>query len=94
MRFRHFSNKAYAAFVSMHREVTIGHVSHAVCNLELMKAGRAFLLATGLMMASFAVGAEETDTPEGVASDAFLQAVDLPEQVITARRADVVSVPF
>lgn len=94
LRFRRFSNKAYAAFVSMHREVTIGRVSHAVCNLELMKAGRAFLLAAGLMMALFAVGAEETDTPEGVASDAFLQAVDLPEQVITARRADELSGSF
>lgn len=94
LRFRRFSNKAYAAFVSMHREVTIGRVSRAVCNLELVKAGRAFLLAAGLLMASFAVGAEETDTEEGVAPDAFLSAVDLPEAVITARRADELSGSF
>ena len=94
LRFRRFTNKAYAAFVSMHREVTIGRVSRAVCNLELMKAGRAFLLAGGLMMASLAGWAEETDTPEGVPLDAFLEAVDLPEAVITARRADELSGSF
>lgn len=40
IRFRRFTNKAYAAFASMHREVTIGHVSSHICDKELLKSGQ------------------------------------------------------
>lgn len=94
LRFRRFSHKAYAAFVSMHREVTIGRVSRAVCNLELVKAGRAFLLFGALMPALMNAWAEESDTSGSVPLDAFLEAVDLPETLVTADRADRLSGSF
>lgn len=94
LRFRRFAHKAYAAFVSMHREVTIGRVSRAVCNLELVKAGRAFLLSSGLLLASASVWAEETEADEGVTQDIFLQQVNLPETVVSAERADRLSGSF
>lgn len=39
-RFRRFANKAYAAFASLKKEVTIGCVSHDICDRELLKAGK------------------------------------------------------
>ncbi|MBQ7530342.1 MAG: TonB-dependent receptor [Paludibacteraceae bacterium] len=49
LRFKRLSRKGYAAFCSMHREVTIGRVRGAVANLELLKAGKAAVLAILLM---------------------------------------------
>lgn len=40
IRFRAFSRKRYAAFRSMHREVTLGHVASYICDLELAKSGK------------------------------------------------------
>ena len=39
-RFRRFTRKAYAAFASIHREVSIGRVSNHICDREMLKAGR------------------------------------------------------
>lgn len=40
IRFRKFSNKSYAAFMSLHREVTIGVVSSDIADRELLKSGK------------------------------------------------------
>ncbi len=38
LRFRRFSHKAYAAFCSLHREVTIGCVATHIADLQLEKS--------------------------------------------------------
>ena len=40
IRFRRFCHKAYAAFRSLHREVTIGHVAGYMTDLEMLKHGK------------------------------------------------------
>lgn len=39
-RFRRFTRKAYAAFASLHKQVSIGRVSAHVCDREMLKAGQ------------------------------------------------------
>ena len=51
LRFKRFARKAYAAFVSMHREVTIGRLSRALCDRELVCSGRAVLGGLALSFA-------------------------------------------
>lgn len=51
LRFKRFARKAYAAFVSMHREVTIGRLSRALCDRELVCSGRAVLAGLALSFA-------------------------------------------
>lgn len=63
-RFRKFTGKAYAAFASLHREVTIGRVASYVTDMEMLKQGRqvasvALLLMAGLTYADEATGIDE-----------------------------------
>ena len=67
LRFKRLSRKGYAAFCSMHREVTIGRVRGAVANLELLKAGKAAMLAVALMVTPELFALEEPDDPGGTA---------------------------
>lgn len=72
LRFRQFSRKAYAAFVSMHREVTIGRVSRIICDKELLKSGTsvAALMALCFMSAINSLAAE-TDSISDPPDDAL-----------------------
>ena len=45
IRFRRFCHKAYAAFRSLHREVTIGHVAGYMTDLEMLKHGKSVAVA-------------------------------------------------
>lgn len=63
-RFRQFSGKAYAAFMSIHREVTIGNVCAKIADKEMLKAGRAVALAA-LMFTSGIAYAEEEAPDDG-----------------------------
>ena len=59
-RFRRFSHKAYAAFCSLHREVTIGRVSGYMTDLEMLKHSKsAALIALMLVAGASAIEAEE-----------------------------------
>jgi len=51
LRFKRFARKAYAAFVSMHREVTIGRLSRALCDRQLVCSGRVVLGGLALSFA-------------------------------------------
>ncbi len=71
-RFRRFTHKAYAAFASMHRHVTIGRVGRAICDLELLKSGKAILASVLLLfgvsaLADEAVPPDETDVANSIA---------------------------
>ena len=41
IRFRRFCRKAYAAFTSLHREVSVGRVAGYMTDLEMLKQGGA-----------------------------------------------------
>ena len=64
LRFRHFCHRGYAAFASMHREVTIGHVSRAICDLELLKSGKSMVACTLLACAVPALADAELSPDE------------------------------
>ena len=49
VRFKQLLHKGYAAFCSMHREVSIGRLRGTLTNLELLKQGRAALLTVVLL---------------------------------------------
>ncbi len=51
LRFKCFARKAYAAFVTMHREVTIGRLSRALCDKQLVCSGRSVLGGLALSFA-------------------------------------------
>lgn len=70
IRFRRFCRKAYAAFASLHREVSVGRVAGYMTDLEMLKQGKAIALVA-LVFCSLNVAAE---TDEG-AEDSTLQTV-------------------
>ena len=80
VRFKRLSRKGYAAFCSMHREVTIGRVKATVANLELLKAGKAALLVVVMLMTPEAFALEEPDIDQGGTGIAVTQtaAPDVP----------------
>ena len=86
LRFRRLSRKGYAAFCSMHREVTIGRVRGAVANLELLKAGKAAVLAVALMLTPEAFALDEPDDSGG--TTAVAQQFRVEEVLVVAAKAD------
>ncbi len=82
LRFRRFTRKAYAAFASMHKQVSIGHVSRAIADMEMLKAGKA-VATTILMVVSSQVLLAEDEPPEGALDPALLQLQEV--QVVSER---------
>lgn len=66
-RFRRFARKAWSAFASLHREVTIGAVRACVTEREMLKAGRA--VALSLLLLSSGVVFADDQSAEGVTLD-------------------------
>ncbi|MBQ7997268.1 MAG: TonB-dependent receptor [Paludibacteraceae bacterium] len=88
IRFRRFCHKAYAAFCSLHREVSIGRVAGYMTDLEMLKHGRS--LAAMALLLSAAIAAAETD--EGVSPDSTTlatQQLSLQEVLVVAQKAEV-----
>ena len=83
-RFRQFSGKAYAAFMSIHREVTIGTVCRRIADREMLKAGRAVALSC-LLTTAAVVFADEKIAPD----DDPASLLRLEEVQVTAQRAEV-----
>lgn len=85
-RFKRFLNKAYAAFASMHKQVTIGTVSGRIANLEMLKAGRltAVVSLCSLFLLPSALYADDA-LPDTVAVDPAMQ--HLTELQVTAERS-------
>lgn len=98
-RFRRFACKAYSAFCSLHREVTIGAVRLFVADKEMLKAGRSVALM--LLLAAVPALAEEADLdssgagapPSGepllASSAAIHQQLSLQEVQVVAHKAEV-----
>ncbi|MBR1808300.1 MAG: TonB-dependent receptor [Paludibacteraceae bacterium] len=89
-RFRRFSRKAYAAFASMHKQVSIGHVSRLIADKELLKAGKAVATTFMSVVASAVLYAEELP-PEGTLDPTLLQ---LEEVSVTGQRSQFQSDQF
>lgn len=87
LRFRRLSRKGYAAFCSMHREVTIGHVRGAVANLELLKAGKAAVIVMAMLQTPDAYAIEEPDDPGGTLASADQQ-FRVQEVLVVASKAE------
>ena len=88
IRFRRFCHKAYAAFCSLHREVTIGRVAAYMTDLEMLKQGKSVAVSALLLFSGIA--AAETD--EGLPSDSVsltAQQLSLQEVLVTAHKAEV-----
>ena len=91
IRFRRFSGKAYAAFCSMHREVTIGRVCARIANLELLKAGRSVLLCAAAFVGGI-MYADEPQEREEIPLD--ISQLSLSEVQVVAQRAEVQSASY
>ena len=88
IRFRQFSNKAYAAFCSLHREVTIGRVAAYMTDLEMLKSGKSIAVSALLLFSGIA--AVEAD--EGVPKDSVpleAQQLSLQEVLVVSHKAEV-----
>lgn len=85
-RFRRFTNKAYAAFASLHRQISIGRVSRSICDLEMLKAGRTIVLC-GLTISSGMALADES--PTGLSPDEMAQQLSLSEVLVQAQKTDL-----
>lgn len=88
IRFRQFSHKAYAAFCSLHREVTIGRVAAYMTDLEMLKSGKSIAVSASLFFSGIA--AVEAD--EGVPKDSVpleAQQLSLQEVLVVSHKAEV-----
>ena len=88
IRFRRFCHKAYAAFCSIHREVTIGRVAAYMTDLEMLKSGKSVAVSALLLFSGIA--AVEAD--EGVPKDSVpLEArqLSLQEVLVVSHKAEV-----
>ena len=72
-RFKRFLNKGYAAFASMHREVTIGTVSRSITDLEMLKAGRSVALVALLLPLSTLLTLADDSPADGVVTPEMLR---------------------
>ena len=86
IRFRRFSHKAYAAFASMHRQVSIGRVSRLICDKELQKAGKAALLL-GIWLSASGLQAADSTIPPDDGDARFFQLEEVSVTAITSQTA-------
>lgn len=87
-RFRRFCHRAYAAFASLHREVSIGRVAGYITDLEMAKQGKKVALVTLL----FVVGATTMEADEGALSDSastMNRQLSLQEVLVVSQKAEV-----
>ena len=88
IRFRRFCHKAYAAFCSLHREVTIGRVAAYMTDMEMLKQGKSIAVSALLLFAGTAVA----DADECVPKDSVpltTQQLSLQEVLVVSHKAEV-----
>lgn len=88
IRFRRFCHKAYAAFCSVHREVTIGRVAAYMTDLEMLKSGKSIAVSALLLFA----GVVSAEADEGVPKDSVQlnsQQLSLQEVLVVSHKAEV-----
>ncbi len=88
IRFRRFCHKAYAAFCSLHREVTIGRVAAYMTDLEMLKSGKSIAVSALLLFA----GITSAEADEGVPKDSVplnSRQLSLQEVLVVSHKAEV-----
>ncbi|MBP5317811.1 MAG: TonB-dependent receptor plug domain-containing protein [Paludibacteraceae bacterium] len=85
-RFRRFSRRSDAAFLSLHREVNIGRVSARIADLELLKSGRKMAVVSLMWGAATAYATEPADSDS--IPDEDEHEVELQEVRVQAQRPD------
>ena len=88
IRFRRFCHKAYAAFCSLHREVTIGRVAAYMTDLEMLKSGKSIAVSALLLFAGIA----SAEADEGVPKDSVplnSRQLSLQEVLVVSHKAEV-----
>ncbi len=94
IRFRQFSNRAYAAFLSVHREVTIGKVAASIADMELLKQGRhVAVVALCVLVSGYSYAAGNEGESGGVPLTDHQQ-LSLPQVLVVAHKAEVQSEAF
>ena len=90
IRFRRFCHKAYAAFCSLHREVSIGRIAGYMTDLEMLKHGKSVATSALLLFA----GVLPLPADEGVPDDSTLltnRQLSLQEVLVVSHKAEVQS---
>lgn len=90
IRFRRFIRQGYAAFNSMHRLVSIGHVGHQIADLEMLKSGKA-VATTAVALCSAAFLYADEPLLEDAFDPTLLQ---LQEVEVTSNRSQFQSEHF
>ena len=80
LRFRRLTRCGYAAFASMHKEVSIGRLARRLCDMELLKAGKSIAVCS-IALACPSVWADDPVPPDPDAAAALL---NLNEVQVTA----------
>lgn len=88
LRFRRFTRKAYAAFCSIHRHVTIGRVSRAICDRELLKSGGALVCCLLMGAGGIALADDTSDVLTGNALPDSLS-LTLQEVQVVSQQTEV-----
>ena len=90
IRFRRFCHKAYGAFCSLHREVSIGRIAAYMTDLEMLKHGKSVATSALLLFA----GVLPLPADEGVPDDSTLltnRQLSLQEVLVVSHKAEVQS---
>ena len=88
IRFRRFCHKAYAAFCSIHREVTIGRIAAYMTDLEMLKSGKSVAVSALLLFSGIAIA----EADEGVPKDSVpltARQLSLQEVLVVSHKAEV-----
>ena len=87
LRFKRFARKAYAAFVSMHRQVTIGRVKRALCDRQLVCSGRVALEGLALSFAGIVNALASVADSSAIPDEVMLQ--HLEEVQVVSRQTEI-----
>lgn len=104
-RFKRFARKAYSAFQSLHKEVTIGCVRMHIADKEMLKAGRSVAVVAMMLAAATTAYADDESSPadpllaQGTAAEMTAQEqialvhkqLSLQEVQVVANKAEVTS---
>ncbi len=85
-RFKRFCHKAYGAFASLHREVTIGRIAGYMADLELLKQGKTIAIVPLLLATPALAQADETDAGS---SPLLSVSTAQNERMLTAQSSEV-----
>lgn len=91
IRFRQFSNKAYSAFQSLHRQVTIGCVAGYIAEKEMLKSGMRLAVGCWLLALGGMAYAEDTEGESSGVPLTDAKQLSLQEVLVVSQKAAIQS---